>query len=269
MTKSIFDYQDYKTYLVDLIAGQPKGGRGLRSRLAQEIGVQVAYVSQVLNGHLHLSLEQANKTNHFFGHTKDESHFFMLLVQHARSGDAPTRAYFQELLDAELAKRLVLTRRLGMAQGIQQEDQVTYYSAWFYSAIHILVTIPAFQSVNAIAGKTGLSREQVQQALEFLTRTGLVMKQGDRYLPGSAQIHLDQKSTLTARSHANWRLRALGTLDTPKESDVHYTGVFSLSTKDAMKLKAIFLKHIEDVVGVVKASPEEQLSIFCLDFFSP
>jgi len=269
MKNSIFDYQDYKRYVRDLIASQPKGGRGVRSKLAVAVGCQVAYVSQILSGHLHLSLEQAMRVNRFFAHSKDEAHFFLLLVQHARAGDKETRAYFQEQLDAGLTRRLVLTKRLDMAQGITPEDQVTYYSAWYYSAAHILVTIPNFQTKAVIAAKLGVTLEQTSEILEFLLRTGLVQQKGDRYLPGQAQIHLDQNSKLTSRSHANWRVRVLGALDSPKEADVHYTGVFSLSSADAMKLKAMILKQIEDVVAVVKSSKEEQLSTFCVDFFSP
>lgn len=269
MNKTIFDYQDYKSYLFDLINSQPKGGRGLRSKLAEAAGCQVAYISQILNGHLHLSIEQAMKVNRYFAHSKDESHFFLLLVQYARAGDNDTRSYFKEQLEKELAHRLVLTKRLGLAQGISAEDQVTYYSAWYYSAAHILVTIPAYQTKNAIAAKLGISLESTIEILDFLTRTGLINQTGDHFTPGTTQIHLDQKSKLTARSHANWRMRTLNSLDSPKSSDVHYTGVFSLSNSDVLKIKSMLIKHIEEVVGVVKESKEEQLSIFCLDLFTP
>jgi uncharacterized protein (TIGR02147 family) len=269
MKKSIYDYQDYKRYLLAWIESRPKGGRGQRSQLAEAVGCQVAYISQILNGHLHLSVEQGVRVNKFLVHTKDEGNFFLLLVQLGRAGDRDTRAHFQELLEAELAKRLVLTRRLGMAQGITAEDQVTYYSAWYYSAVHILVTIPAFQSMAAIAAKLGMNKERVAEVLEFLVRTGLVLRKGDQFVPGPSQIHLDQNSKLTARSHGNWRVRVLGALDSPKETDVHYTGVFSLSAADALKLKALVLKQVEEVIGLVKPSQEEQLAIFCVDFFSP
>jgi hypothetical protein len=114
-----------------------------------------------------------------------------------------------------------------------------------------------------------LSKEQTLEILDFLVRTGLVMQKGDQFFPGPSFIHLDQQSKLTARSHANWRVRVLGALDAPKETDVHYTGVFSISATDALKLKALVLKHIEDVIAVVKPSKEEQLAVFCVDFFSP
>jgi len=268
MKNLVFDFDDYKRYLKATFARQPKQGRGMRAKLATEIGCQGAYVSQVLNGALHLSVEQAVRVNRFLGHSKDEGRFFLLLVQRARAGDRDTRAHFQELLEAEVQKRLLLTRRLDMAQGISPEDQVTYYSAWYYSAAHILCTIPGFQSKEAIAAKLGLGKELVAEIIEFLGRTGLVKREGSRVLPGEAQIHLSQHSKLTARSHANWRIRALGALDAPRETDVHYTGVFSFSTEDALRLKALLLRQIEEVIGVVKPSKEEQAGVLCLDFFS-
>jgi uncharacterized protein (TIGR02147 family) len=267
MKNDIFEYQDYKLYLTDLMESGPKGGRGIRSQLAQSIGCQVAYVSQILNGHLHLSVEQAVKANRFFAHSKDEGRFFLLLVQWNRAGDKETRAHFEELIAEEISKRLILTKRLGMAQGISEKDQVTYYSSWYYSAIHILTTIPQYRTKQTIAQKIGISLSKATEALDFLARTGLVEKKGEQFFPGTAQIHLDQKSKLTSRSHANWRMRVLNALDDQKEYDLHYTGVFSLSRSDIIRLKSIFLKQIEEVVSVVKDSKEETLSIFCLDFF--
>ena len=268
MKNLIFDFGDYKKFLKAHFARQPKRGRGVQAKLAAEIGCQGAFVSQVISGPLHFSMEQAVRVNRFLGHTKDEGRFFVLLVQIARAGDKETRAHFQELLEAELKKQLLLTRRLDMSQGISAEDQVTYYSAWYYSAAHILATIPEFQRRQAIAEKLGLEKELVGEIVEFLVRTGLLVQVGDRLLPGTAQMHLSQSSKLTSRSHANLRIQALGALDAPLDTDVHYTGVYSFSSADAHRLKALLLRQIEEVIGVVKPSKEEQAGVFCVDFFS-
>lgn len=63
MRKDIFDYDDYKKYLHDLLLSQPSKGHGFRSRLAEVAGCRVSYVSQVLNQDMDFSLEQAESIN--------------------------------------------------------------------------------------------------------------------------------------------------------------------------------------------------------------
>jgi uncharacterized protein (TIGR02147 family) len=267
LKNSIFDYQDYKKYLKDLIHSRPKHGHGVRSKLADAIGCQVAYVSQILNGGIDLNIEQTIRLNKFFGHTKEEAHFMLLLVQFARAGDRDTRDYFREQMEVEIAKRLVIKNRLGLAQGLSAEDQVTYYSTWYYAAVHILLTIPDFRTKPAIAEKLGLTLEKTNEVLEFLVRTGLANQEGNIFGTGQSQIHLGNDSKLIARHHANWRLRALDSLDQETKEDLHYSSVVSLSVSDIAKVKALAVKKIEEIISVVKDSKEEELAVFCVDFF--
>lgn len=53
---SIFDYSDYKAFILSVDQSRP---RGFRKSLAAAIPCQTAYVSQVLNGGAHFNLEQA------------------------------------------------------------------------------------------------------------------------------------------------------------------------------------------------------------------
>jgi uncharacterized protein (TIGR02147 family) len=267
MNKSIFEFQNYKTYLTSLLKAQPKKGRGQRSRLAEAIGCQLTYISQILNGHVHLNLEQGMKVNRFFGHSQDEAHFFLLLVQFARAGDHDTRKYFQDQIDQELQRRLVIKNRLAAAQGLNEEDQVTYYSAWYYAAVHIFVTIPEFQNKRILTHRLGIGTDKINDVLGFLERTGLVRREGDNYKPGPAQIHLGNDSKLVSRHHCNWRLQAMQSLDLERPQDLHYSVVASISKSDATKMKALLVKQIEELVATIKVSQEEELCAICIDFF--
>ena len=112
MEKTIYDYSDYKAYLVGRIASLPHGGRGFRAQLAEKIGIQKAFVSHVLQGNSHFNLEHAEKVNAVFQHNSEESHFFLLLVQLARAGTQTLRQYFQKQMEAIVQKRLLLESRV-------------------------------------------------------------------------------------------------------------------------------------------------------------
>lgn len=267
MNKSVFEFSDYKAYLEAFIVGQPKRGHGIRTQLSEAVGCQLAYLSQILKGKADFTLEQAGKANRFLGHSKEESHFFMLLVQRSRAADLPTRNYFSEQLEELLQLRKQIKNRIGMAQNLTLEDQLTYYGSWHYVALHILLTIPAYQTKQAMTEKLGISIEKLNELLEFLLRTGLAEQHGNRFVTGSAHIHLGNDSKLVAKHHANWRLKAMQSLDTEKKNDLHYSSAVSLSVKDAAAIRALLLKSISEAVEIVKVSPEEKLCGVCVDFF--
>ena len=91
---SIFDYTDYKKYLKDGLKQKPKSGHGFKSAMASAIHCQSAYISRVLNGDAHFSLEQAYALNGFLGHSEEEAEFFILLVSYARAGTQPLERFF-------------------------------------------------------------------------------------------------------------------------------------------------------------------------------
>ncbi|MEK7395435.1 MAG: hypothetical protein AAB116_00725, partial [Candidatus Poribacteria bacterium] len=95
MGNSIFEYKDYKAYLKEILNRRSENERGIRTRLAEAIYCHNGYVSQVLNGAAHFSLEQAEAINKYLGHNKDQSSYLLLLVQHARAGTSGLKEYFK------------------------------------------------------------------------------------------------------------------------------------------------------------------------------
>src|SRR5437660_270087 len=111
---SLFEYRDYKAYLRDLLSQMPAQGYGVRSKLAQALRCQVAYVSQVFNKEIHFSLEQAEELNRFFGHSHEESDYFLLLVQSARAGTRALKDRIQAQLEQRRKTHLNLKDRAGV-----------------------------------------------------------------------------------------------------------------------------------------------------------
>src|SRR6185312_16823085 len=117
---SIYEYSDYKAYLRSKV-GDKAARRGLKSALAKALSCQPTYISQVLNGHAHFSSEQVMDLNEFLGHSQDEGHFFLLLVQKDRAGKQSLRKYFQAQIGAILDQRMVLHKRLGAQTTLSEE----------------------------------------------------------------------------------------------------------------------------------------------------
>ena len=267
MKESVFEFSSYKSYLLASTGGK-SARRGEKMALARASKCQPTYISQVLYGKAELSLEQAERLNHYFAHGKEEALYFLLLVQKGRAGTQPLRNIFEAQLEDMLAKRLDLTERLGKKTTLGLEEQATYYSSWQYAAVHIALTIPRLQTKESLSRYLSVPKSRIIEILDFLESVGLAQKLGSKYGPGESEIRLGKDSPNIIKLHSNWRLRAIESLERESVSELHYSGVVSLSREDALTVKSIFLEAIRESTAKIRASKEEELRCISIDFFS-
>jgi uncharacterized protein (TIGR02147 family) len=266
MTKSIFDYRDYKAYLRDL--AKSKGLRsGFKARMADAMNCQATYISQVLTGAQHLSLEQAEALARFLKLEEQERSYFFLAVQFARAGTVQLRRHFQSEMDAHLERRLNLVERFGRQSELTKEAQSIYYGCWVYAAVHIALTIPELRTVEALADHFRLPRKTVAEALSFLESLQLAQRSGSNYRIGTTFLRVGNDSPNLNRHHMNWRHQATESLDRQSKRDAHYSAVVSLSEADAARVKERIFEMIADVTTIVKDSKEEVIYGICFDLF--
>lgn len=268
MKKNIFDFTDYKEYLKNRIETSPQKGRGLKLKMSKALGVQTAYISQVLNKDPHFNLEQAMRINDFWGHSKEESRFFCLLINLARAGTNELKKFIEDEIQEVHEKRKSLKERLAIKESLNEANQHIYYSSWTYAAIHILTSIPEFQTVDKIVERLRLSRDRVQENLRFLVETGLVLEHGNRYVIGTTRIHLDADSLQVRRHHYNWRSQSVISVDRGFKEDLHYSNVVSISSADKPRVKEILIKAIEECRAIIRESPEEDIQVITIDSFT-
>jgi uncharacterized protein (TIGR02147 family) len=268
MEKDIFSFKSYRAYILHRITGMPKSGRGMRLALAKAISCPVSHISQVLNNISHLSLEQAEAANEFLGHTEEEGDFFLLLVQYARAGTKTLEDRLNRQISQTQQKRLVLKDRLGVKEEISPIDQATFYSSWIYGAIHVMVSIPKFQTREAIADHLKLSVKTVGEILEFLVSLGLVVKNPKGYAIGTSRIHLGSDSPMISKFHSNWRMKAIQSFENEDfKNNLHYSSAITISDADFLRIKALLVKYISEIKSVIRDSKEENAFCFSMDFF--
>lgn len=267
MDKNLFQYLDYKAYLRDWIGSQPAGGHGARGKIAKAIGCQTAFISQVLNGEAHLSLEQAERMKALLGHGKAEAAFFLLLVQHTRAGSEGLRRHFREQIQEALAKQSVLKDRFKATKELSKEDQTIYFSSWIFGAVHVHLSIPPYQTKEKIAENLHLPIEKVAEVLEFLVERGLASQKGDHYFMGSMHIHIGKENAYVTKHHMNWRLQAMQSIELAKGEDFHYSSVIAIAKEDAAKVKAAMADALTNARKIIEPSKEEALFGLCVDFF--
>ena len=264
--ESVFLFKTYKSYL-SALCGAKGTRKGMRSAIARASECNSAYISQVLNGDRHFSLEQAQRLSEFLHHNSDESHFFLLLIQRERSGTRNLRRYFDDQLKALLDKRTNVRERLGKTHQITTADQSKYYSSWLYAAVHIAVSVPEFQNRESLARRLGVPTPKIAEVLDFLFRVGLLTETHAKLSGGPAHIHLGNDSDLIVRHHSNWRMQAMKAIDGLDKRNLHYSAAVSLSRDDFERIKDKLIEVIQEVTSTISQSHEENLCAFNLDWF--
>lgn len=271
---SVFDYLDYKEYLRVRLEYERTLRRGAQARLAEAMGCQSAWVSMVLSEKGDLTAEQGNAAATLYSLSRNEGHYFVLLILKARAGTAALRDYFQKQIQELLDGRKSLANRLTDARVFPVEEQSVFYSSWSYAAAHISLTVPRLQSIDAASRYLGLPKKTVIRLLDYFVSCGLATEGDGAYKVGPTRTHLAKTSLFSRQHHSNWRLQAISNLESDAAQDFHYTSVISAARRDMPKVQEIMMRAIEEIRAVVKESPEEDvfcylMDLFCLDQSSP
>lgn len=267
MKKNIFDFEEYKPYLEAVIQAQPLQGHGYRAKLADGIGCQRAFVSQVLQGNSHFNLEHADRVNQFLEHSEAEADFFLLLVQKARAGTPSLEKQFARQVRKVREARLVLKNRMAHETEFSSEDKQRYYSSWQYGAVRIAASVPELRTREAMAKRLRIPLARLDQILEFLVHCGFLRLEGDTYHDLANHMHLGNDSALIAKHHTNWRLRAMQSLDQDGANDLHYSTVMSISKEDANHFKKYCVEFLDSLQPKISRSKEETVCALGLDWY--
>ncbi|MDA9951056.1 DUF4423 domain-containing protein [Oligoflexaceae bacterium] len=270
MKADLFQYNQYLEVLRFLIENSPNSGRGVRSQLSKACKCQPSYLTRVLDGAANFSLEQGEACSQFFNLDSLETHFCLLLLQMERSGTESLRSYFSTQIEEARSRRFNLRDRLGRKEELSEKEKAIYYSNWTYSAIHILTSLPRIKTSEDIAAWLALSKEAVDEVLEFLIRIDMVSDKSGQLEAGRRKMYVGTESVYLNKHHWNWRQKAVDSqMRQVRSSDqVHYTAVFTISEKDAKKIHHSLVKLIDNLEKVVPASDDEQLYALCLDWFN-
>jgi len=265
--RQLFEIKDYREFVKSVLDEEGQA-RGYRKQIADKIGCQPAYFSHVMTERAELTPEHAEKLCGFWELTDLESEYFFNLVLVGRAGTASLR----ERLEARLYEIKDLWESQSETFGkpsLSEHDQANlYYSHWLNSAIHLLLTVPGFQTVDALAKHLRKTPEEITHSLSQLEGAGLVKKTPTGWTPGRVQIHAAQKEFFAEIHHKNWRAQALEVKFGLFSSAMRYTSIHSLSKVDYVKIQDLTSELVQKSRQIIESSPEEMAAALVIDYFS-
>jgi hypothetical protein len=96
---------------------------------------------------------------------------------------------------------------------------------------------------------------------------GLIENKNGILSVGKSRIHIDAENPNILKHHENWRIAALKSLDRAHGEDQHFSSVMSVSAKDIVKIKELWLEFLGRLEPVVRDSPEEEVYVINWDLF--
>ena len=262
----LFQYDSYKEFLTALVKSQKN--RGFLSALARHAGCTHSYLSQVLRGSPHLTVDQAAGISELLRHDEGEYEYFISLVLLERAATERLRQKLKKKLNQIREKKHSLKSAVAASSETATDNEAFrnfYYSRWQIPAIHILTASSDYQSIEQIAERILLPILEVEKILLQLCSAGLVKTSGRKFMHTNKNIHLPTDSIHNFLNHMNWRLKGLES--TQQKDSLHYTASFCISRKHWEKIKTQLVTYIEEQRKLIGSSGSEEAYTFCCDLF--
>lgn len=264
---SVYGFSDYKDFLRAKIS-KSSTSWGLVTKLASAAQCQRSYLSRVLGADIHLTPDHAYGLCKYWELNPKETEYFITLLEKERASTIEYRRHLEGKIKDLRREQENLANRVNRPRADDQNTtDMSYYTAWFWSAIHILVSIPQYQTVEAISARLHLSPEIVRSVLLSLERLHYVSQRNNRWWFNASEIHLPWNSPLVSLHHGNWRQRAVINSQDPTTDGLHYTVVQSISKKAFAEIKQKMLEFIDELTKIAGPSKEEELIALTCDFF--
>jgi hypothetical protein len=265
-SENVFNFSDYQDFLIYFF-GKNESIRGLKSKFATAIECQNSFLSQVLSKKADFSLDQAYRAGRFFHFSDMELEYFELLVQKNKVADKDHVQHLTKKIEKLKQQQTKIKSQVSSTLELSQEAKAQYYSSWLYIAVHICASLKPSRTPGEIAEYLNSPLKQILPIIDFLRGHHLIDLSNGFVSMGSTHIHLSDDSFLVQGHHRNWRGRALSSLDDSRETDLHYSVVYSISREDAASLRGKFLSLIKENLKMVEPSREDILVANCIDFF--
>jgi uncharacterized protein (TIGR02147 family) len=263
----IFFESDYREVIKKIFASRQHHGHGQASRLARHLNVNTTLVSQALSGKKHFTEEQVVKTAEFLDLNKKEAYYFLLLAQIQRTHSEELKELLHFQLRQIQTEAKSIKGRVSPKAELALDEQAVYYSAWFFSAIHTLVSIPGFDTPKKISAELSITLPVVQAAIERLIEYGLIINSGGKLKSGPVSTYIAPESPLVLRHHQNWRQVAGLQVQQREPADFYFTAPMSISEVDFRVFRTELTTLLSKLYKIVEASKPEKLVCLNIDFF--
>ncbi|MES2801732.1 MAG: TIGR02147 family protein [Bdellovibrionota bacterium] len=262
----VFKYTDYRQFLTEKL-NEHGAKSGAKSALATSVGCQPGFISHVISGKAHFSLEQAQRANAFFKHGEEESNYFILIVSYSKAGTNELKDYFLKQIEKILQKEISVEKSVSTNINSKAEFSSEYYSNIYYQIVHMMLTIKPL-SAKSIADELKQNIDFISSVCKKLQDFGLLESVRDLfYAKSDIFIHLPKESPFIATHHTNFKILTIESVKKREKNDLHYSSLVTLSNEDVHIIKNLILEMNTKSIEKISQSKPECMYGYAFDFF--
>jgi uncharacterized protein (TIGR02147 family) len=256
--RSIFEYDNYRTYLKDFyLDAKTKDTKFSFRFFAKMLGFSSSsFFKHVIDGHKNLSDESIDKFINAFKFNKDEAHHFRNLVYFNQAKSLEDRERFSLEIFRSRSYRKIHPLK---------ESQFNYMTNWYYVVIREMISVSDFkEDPEWIAANVfpPITPTQAEDALSALTNLGLIGRdeRGKLVQTNAIVMSADEvTSALAARFHREFMKKASESIDlVARENRDISSATFQVSESTAKRLKEKIQKFRKELVEEASRDPEPE-----------
>ncbi|RYZ82923.1 MAG: DUF4423 domain-containing protein, partial [Proteobacteria bacterium] len=146
------------------------------------------------------------------------------------------------------------------------KDGIEFFSDWLYSAIYTALDVKELRTVQAISERIEIKSSLVERYLSKLEGMGLVVHEGDRWLPKAFYLTVSSR-TLRANFGSVWREKARELNVTGDSDGTFITAVGTMTSEDFSALKQEVLNLLNRFEVSFSKADTREIAVLALDFF--
>lgn len=261
----LFEFKDYRKFIRALTTTQ---FHYTQASLSKAMNCQAAYLSQVLKERADLTEDHGIKLCEFLELSPLESEYFLILLRIGRAGTPNLRTFLEKRRQKLTEENQEIISRISATPKNQVNEATLYYcSSWIPALLHSATSCARLQSIDAIADRFSLPKQQVEMHLKLLKEYSLVNFEDGKWIFQGGSIHIPKNSALDQFFQFQRRIYSLGNLPKRNGSDVHFSNVLSINSKTAKEIRRQIVDLIDKIHQSAECSPSDDVYSFCLDFF--
>jgi hypothetical protein len=270
MEYDLYQANDYRKWLSKSFGA--RWGWGARTKLSHHLNCESTFVSRVFGLKAHFATHHLLVAARILKVSESDKRFLLLLYEKNRASHTEVHGYYKNQIELALKEHQTISKRI-KHEGDRNKSTLDgesgiYYSAWYYSAIHMLLLNPEFRTSKSIAKRLQLSEVCVDSVLLYLVNHSYVEKlSGESYRVLKSRVHVGVHSPFVLTHHQNWKIKSAQTLHDTEDVPLRYSGPMSVSKEAIEEIKRSWLDTISRMESTISNAKDEELWAISLDLF--
>jgi len=268
---NVYNFDDYRKFFAQRVKSARASGSSLTfAKIADQMGVQRSYFSQVLNGRGNLTADQLFLAGKACALAEEDIEFLVLLLEIERCSVKERKSKLVQQREQLRAKSLRTESFVSLDSVRPANDSYNiYYSDPYCPIVHMCLTVPKFrEDIRHISSRLGISMARLEAALAVLSQCriisrsirGIELHDNRMYLPGDSPLAVAHGTML--------RLFAINQRQKVADPDDYFfTTTFSATESVRKDLHLAFLNVFKSFAPLIEKAPSEEVFHVNFDLF--